>query len=269
MSRLVANAGEACSFTIFAKDRYGNQRDEGGDEFTVRCRGPYDIVQAIITDNKDGTYLAEFTCLRDGDYFIDVKLDNMDIIQSPFVLTVDPAKTKAEECIAEGIDSEWGNGLKMSQAGREVQFKIQAMDQFGNRVVKPGDDFQVKIVEVAEGIRVKAKVLDNGDGTYIVTWAGMLRGEYEIQVALKDDPIMGSPWTVTVKTGTASAAKCTAEGVGLGGSEAGKSNSILVETNDHYGNVVTNGGANLTGQLVSVDGKESIATSVEDHLDGT
>lgn len=269
MSRLVGQAGEACSFTIFAKDRYGNQRDEGGDEFTVRCRGPYDVVQAVITDNKDGTYLAEFTCLRDGDYFIDVKLDNMDIMQSPFVLTVDPAKTKAEECVAEGIDSEFGNGLKESQAGREVMFRIQAMDQFGNRVVKPGDDFQVKITEVAEGIRVKAKVLDNGDGTYDVTWCGMLRGEYDIHVALKEDAIKGSPWKVTVKTGKASAQKSTAEGVGLGGSEAGKANSILIETNDHYGNVVTNGGANLTGQLVSVDGKESVGTEVADHEDGT
>lgn len=33
--RLICQAGVQCSFIIFAKDRYGNQRDEGGDEFTV------------------------------------------------------------------------------------------------------------------------------------------------------------------------------------------------------------------------------------------
>jgi hypothetical protein len=269
MSRLVAVAGVPCSFSIFAKDKFGNQRDDGGDEFTVKARGPGEVVMAVITDNKDGTYLAEFTCSRDGDYFIDVKVDSMDIQQSPFVLTVDPAATFAYECLAEGIDTDYGNGLKEGQAGRPVQFVIQARDQFGNKVVKPGDDFQIRIVESNEGIRVRANVTDNGDGTYLVEWTGMLRGEYDVHVCLKEDPIKGSPWKVVVRTGQASAIKSTAEGSGLGGSQAGNPNSVLIETNDHFGNVVTRGGAHVNGTLVSVDGKDSIVCAVEDHDDGT
>ena len=64
---------------------------------------------------------------------------------------------------------------------------------------------------------------------------------------------------VVVRTGGASATKSTAEGKGLGGGFAGIPNSVLVEANDHYGNVVTNGGANVEGQLISVDGKISLA----------
>jgi len=269
MSRLVAVAGVPCSFSIFAKDKFGNQRDEGGDEFMVKARGPGDPVMAVITDNKDGSYLAEFICTKDGDYFIDVKLERVDIQQSPFVLTVDPAATFAYECLAEGVETDFGNGLREAQAGRPVQFIIQARDQFGNKVVKPGDDFQVKIAEVNEGIRVRATVTDNGDGTYLVEWTGMLRGEYDVHVCLKEDPIKGSPWKVVVRTGQASALKSTAEGSGLGGSQAGQPNSVLIETNDNFGNVVTRGGAHVNGTLVSVDGKNSIECAIEDHEDGT
>jgi len=269
MSRLVAIAGTACSFTIFAKDKFGNQRDEGGDEFTVKCRGPMSIVQAFITDNKDGTYLVEFMCTQEGEYFIDVKRERIDIMQSPFLLTVDPAPTDAYSCIATGVDTEFGNGLKSSQAGREVIFNIQSMDKYGNRVRKPGDDFQVKIVELSEELRVRAKVVDNGDGTYICSWAGMVRGEYEVTVCLKEDSVQGSPWKVVVRTGDASATKSTAEGTGLGGGFAGIPNSVLVEANDHYGNVVTNGGGNIEGQLISVDGKISLECVVKDEDDGT
>ena len=144
MSRLVAIAGTPCSFTIFAKDKFGNQRDDGGDEFFVKCRGPTNVVQAFVTDNKDGTYLVEFTCTIEGEYFIDVKRERIDIMNSPFLLTVDPAPTDAVPCTARGIDTEFGNGLKNSQAGREVKFLIQAVDKFGNRVRKPGDDFQAR-----------------------------------------------------------------------------------------------------------------------------
>jgi len=269
MTRLLSVAGTLCSFTIFAKDRFGNRREEGGDDFAVRCRSPTDTVNAVIKDNKDGSYVTEFRCFKEGDYFIEVKLGKIDIQGSPFVLTVDPSSTFAMESMAEGIENEFGNGLKIAQAGRPVQFRIHARDEFGNVVRKPGDDFQVRILEVQEGIRVRAKVMDNGNGTYEVTWTGMIRGEYDIHVALKDEPIKGSPWKAVVRTGNASAEKCTAEGSGLGGSSAGVPNSILVESNDHFGNIVTNGGAKVEGVLVSLDGSLSIACEVADHEDGT
>ncbi|EKX53340.1 hypothetical protein GUITHDRAFT_64440, partial [Guillardia theta CCMP2712] len=248
---------------------FGNRREEGGDDFAVRCRSPTDTVNAVIKDNKDGSYVTEFRCFKEGDYFIEVKLGKIDIQGSPFVLTVDPSSTFAMESMAEGIENEFGNGLKIAQAGRPVQFRIHARDEFGNVVRKPGDDFQVRILEVQEGIRVRAKVMDNGNGTYEVTWTGMIRGEYDIHVALKDEPIKGSPWKAVVRTGNASAEKCTAEGSGLGGSSAGVPNSILVESNDHFGNIVTNGGAKVEGVLVSLDGSLSIACEVADHEDGT
>lgn len=112
----------------------------------------------MLTDNKDGTYLAEFMCTKDGDYFIDVKLGLIDIIQSPFVLTVDPADTEPRMCTCFGVENEAGNGLKGGSAGNGLVFRIQAIDKFGNRVHKPGDDFQVSITETIEHIRVRAKV---------------------------------------------------------------------------------------------------------------
>lgn len=130
-------------------------------------------------------------CTRDGDYFIDVKLGLIDIIQSPFVLTVDPADTEPRMCTCTGIDNAAGNGLKGGQAGQNLIFRIQAVDKFGNRVNTPGDDFQVSITETIEQIRVRAKVIDNGDGTYEVTWVGMIRGEYKISVHLMEEEILG------------------------------------------------------------------------------
>jgi filamin len=142
-------------------------------------------------------------------------------------------------------------------------------DNFGNKITVPGDDFQVKIVEVVEGIRVRARVVDNGDGTYDVTWTGTIRGEYNLHVTLKEEPIKGSPWRVLVNTGNPSAPKCTMSGTGLGGSPAGSVASLLIESNDHYGNVVTQGGAPFEGSLISVDGKHAGQCELVDHEDGT
>ena len=41
----------------------------------------------------------------------------------------------------------------------------------------------MKLSEVVEDIRVRAKVVDNGDGTYEATWTAITRGEYRLQVA--------------------------------------------------------------------------------------
>ena len=144
-----------------------------------------------------------------------------------------------------------------------------AQDQYGNRVTLPGDDFQVKIVEAVEGIRVRARVVDNGDGTYDVTWTGTVRGEYTLHVSLKEEPIHDSPWRVVVSTGNPLAARCTMSGTGLGGSPAGSVASLLIESNDYYGNVVTQGGAPFEGSLISVDGRHVGACALTDHQDGT
>ncbi len=223
----------------------------------------------MLTDNRDGTHLAQFTCYVEGEYFVDVKLGRVDIIQSPFVLTVDPGPTEPSQCVAVSRSTVHGDGLKGGEAGRPLVFVIQAMDKYGNRVSAPGDDFQIKITEVIENIRVRAKVVDQGDGTYEVTWVGLIRGEYEIRASLREEEIKGSPWTATISTGKAAPAKCTAEGLGLAGTQAGVPVSVLVESNDHYGNVVTMGGAEVEGSVVSVDGKHMSVAAVQDHLDGT
>lgn len=67
----------------------------------------------------------------------------------------------------------------------------------------------------------------------------MIRGEYDVRVFLLEEEIFGSPWKAMVTTGNPVPKKCTAEGLGLAGGNAGVMNSILIESNDHYGNVVT------------------------------
>ena len=85
----------AASFSLQARDTYGNMTSNGGEKFEVKVSPPDSLTQrqlaesepdppAEITDRGDGSYLVSHTMTRKGRYAVSVELDGEPIAGSPF-----------------------------------------------------------------------------------------------------------------------------------------------------------------------------------------
>jgi len=71
-------AGEACMFTIQAKDAFGSDRSRGGDKFQVLLHGPA-FLEAEVRDVGDGTYSVTYIPQVKGIYDVFVGVGGIQI----------------------------------------------------------------------------------------------------------------------------------------------------------------------------------------------
>jgi len=143
---------EPGKFTIHAVDRDGNPRQDGGDPFNVKIKGPHGDVKPHVTDNGDGTYDVVFDPAEPGPYNISVDLEGKPIKDSPWNV----------KCI-EGTDAgNSGFGI--------FSFTIQSKDKRGHAKTFGGDHFEVRISGPKKS-HVDSKTTDNQDGTYTAVYA--------------------------------------------------------------------------------------------------
>ena len=94
-------------------------------------------------------------------------------------------------CRAEGLRT----GQRFPIGAQAVEFGIQAYDSSGAPTRAGGDAFFVAIRGAA---RCRARVLDHGDGTYVVGWRPTVSGTYHIAISIFGAAIQGSPFDVYV-----------------------------------------------------------------------
>jgi len=80
------------TLTVVAKDKKGNAKTFGGDNFEVSITGPAEHIDVKAYDNEDGTYTAAYTLVGSGHYAVEVKLNNKNIEGSPFKQNVGSVK---------------------------------------------------------------------------------------------------------------------------------------------------------------------------------
>jgi len=177
-------------FTIHAVDADGNAVAHGGDPFVVGISGPSSSLPDI-KDNGDGTYSVDYIVDTPGDYTIDVSLHGSPIKNSPFHVlikpNVDPNFSYAE-----------GPGLLAAVDNEEAHFTIFARDGSDVPRTEGGDDFKVVIDGPSP---VSVNVVDNGDGTYAVSYLPLVAGDYLINVTLEGHPIKNAPHSVKITEG--------------------------------------------------------------------
>ncbi|HWK58579.1 MAG TPA: filamin/ABP280 repeat domain-containing protein, partial [Parapedobacter sp.] len=123
-------------------------------------------------------------------------------------------------------------------AGETTTITIIIRDSEGNPVSDVSlDDIDLNIDGANTGAEV-GDIVDNGDGTYSVTYVPTRAGEDEIHIALGGAAINGSPYNSTVSPNTATQLVFIEHPV------AGASGEIfatqpLIEIRDAYGNVIT------------------------------
>jgi len=246
---------DPCTFTIHAVLPNGKPKTKGGDLFDVLIEDPSNnVVPADIKDNNNGTYTVTYQPNEPGNYHVDVVLRNPGkpvfydhIKNSPFDVVIDPG-TDAANCIA------YGPGLEPGLLDTHpATFTIEARDKNGNRRKEGGDNFDVDI-QGPNG-PVKANVVDNGDGTYNVTYQPEDAGIHDIAVTLGDVPIKGSTFHVDIQPGA------WAANSGI------ESYSFVLQTRDKRNKNMTVGGAPVKVDITGPK-KDKVKVDLKDAMDG-
>lgn len=81
------------------------------------------------------------------------------------------------------------------------------------------------------------KVEDKQDGTYKLEYLSTASGSYPIDVSVDDEPVQGSPITLTMHAARPDTECFVLSGVGLSAATAGKEAVVYVKVHDRFGNV--------------------------------
>ncbi len=131
-------AGQPMKFHIQAMDAKNNARLVGGDPFAVEITGPGEPrPTATVRDNGNGTYDVTWCTEKAGVYLVSTTMDGSMVGKGPVSCTVSAAKLQGSNSFCTG------QGVKRAQAGQVAEFKITAVDGFGNTRSTGGDVFHV------------------------------------------------------------------------------------------------------------------------------
>jgi filamin len=187
------------TFTIVAKNSKGQPLSSGGHPVETQVFDKVgNEVPTKVIDNHDGTYTVNYNPVDPGDHKIDVMLRTKKplfydhIKDSPYFVPIAAGTDPAHSLV-------WGPGLEDVYDTKPATFFIKARDRDDNDMGKGGDPFEVQ-VQGPKG-EVPAKVVDNDDGTYTVTYSPQDHGKHTVYVTLKNNAVAKSPYTVNVKEG--------------------------------------------------------------------
>jgi len=180
--------GKDAPFAVIVKDKNGNTIPVGGHDLKVTVTGPSGPIPVEVKDENTGVYQCKYLPKEAGLHVVDVKLEGQGIKDNPFRINIatpsDPSKSWAE-----------GPGLHQAFDNRPAKFKVHVVDKNGKPVA--GEPVEVKVCPKAGGKDAQVNVVDNGDGTYDVSYMADTPGKYVIHTNLQGKPIKDMPKEVT------------------------------------------------------------------------
>lgn len=91
-----------------------------------------------------------------------------------------------------------GSGIRVAEVNQQTSFKVCTVNAKGE-VVEKKQDVVAKLKSLVDGKVLQARVMDNSDGSYTVSYCPRIRGRHELSVSVNNEPINGSPFVVMVK----------------------------------------------------------------------
>ena len=251
---------------------------DGSIDFSMlqrRASRQPDKLDVAITDNGDGTYTAKYLVRSSGDYMMRVSLAGVMCTEKWLQIACTSGSTHAMGC---KID---GNPPKEVAAGDRVRVCIVAADMYGNLRRVGGDNFvvQVKSSGSAPGgssgdaAPIESKVVDNGDGSYEVSWEGSVAGTYQTFVLLErkdgregSGRVCGCPFPTHVTPGAVHVPNCRAAENSDFSATSGVNSYFQLRVMDMFGNVNKKGGVSFAAR---VEGPGPMTVEFRPAEDGT
>jgi len=263
----VVVAGTTETFTVIARDRFDNRITTGGLSIRAAIAGGPANVTATVTDNKDGSYKVDYTPTKTGVYQLTVSLESTPIggSKNPFQVVVIPADPYGPTSFASG------SGLSKAVAGEDNPFEVQVRDKFENNLTQGGAQVAATLAG-PNGVIVNAKVHDNGNGTYRLTYPDLaVAGTYKLVPTVTGEAVKDAPFTVSATESAADPKNFKWEGLNL---DADGNNIVVAGTTEHFTviafdkfhNRITTGGLNVNGV---VKGPAEVKVTVTDKQDGS
>jgi filamin len=221
-------------FLIQAKDKSGKPLAVGGDDFKVTVQGPNGPVPCDVKDNGDGTYTGSYKPTAPGDYVVDLRVNDQDtpVGNAPYTAKVkfggncqkSYAKGKGWRYAYDNVPATFKVYVKDENnnpvAGEDVKVVLvdkssQAYKDSVLSLISQVDEYMLKkkadqnaaakAARAAAGEKVEpdegdvpVTVVDNGNGSYTVTYVAGTPGEYECSVEIGAGHIKNSPKTIPV-----------------------------------------------------------------------
>ena len=233
---------------------------KGDLDFTIRS-GPGNPLLTVMELEPGELFKFEYSFYISGRYQIALSCRKQRIKESPFTVDVSPCKTSHKFSIGHGL------GLHEAKAGRRTCFAIIARDQGGNRRRRGGDAFTVEFNGPAEMRR--ARVDDNEDGTYEVTYVPTKYGWYDVNLVLQGYVLQECPYRLLVYPGDLSAKQSIIYFNQVLCAVAGEAMDFVVQARDAFGNHLLVGGGVFRGKLRALDQNYFAPIDFQDNDDGT
>ena len=173
----IATAGTAKTFTIQARDEFGNVLSKGGEQYQTQIIGSSAafknmVIRGDVEDNKDGTYFAYFYTETAGLYDAVVTMDGLQVYPGRWPITVFPA------AVNPSMSSVSGTGLDPLQSAGDravdsryiaPEIKVVARDRYGN--VYSFDGLHIDVVSSGP-VQVTRSTTDKEYSKYVECGAG-------------------------------------------------------------------------------------------------
>ena len=286
------------SFVIYARDRFGNLRQKGGEVPSMVAVGRDGIAfRGHVTDYGNSTYLIKYYPTVAGEFRMYVTMgccaphpnvgfpeeihqmmeSKLLIEGAPFSLNVVSAEMMSNRSIATG------SSLRSLIAGSDNVIDIYFRDVHNNPttvdllnypkmkfylwdIVK---DRNVSLSQEAGG-PLSVQIIETNSDKMKIRINMTLAGTYNLNLLLNDEHVMGSPFPrVEVHASKASAQNIVCSGIGIRQGSKNTSYPFKVILQDVYNNPLTVGGSKLYIRLSSTDAsKQSIIPTCVDLGNG-
>ncbi|CAL8470626.1 g10168 [Coccomyxa elongata] len=200
-------AGDDVEVLVTLRDAFGNTSYKlSGRQVEIQASGPELVSFSPTAPNRFGAKLT-----LAGSYAISVFIGNHMLPGWPLAVHVQPTACDATKC--------WLSGPAMQSVvcGRLSTVTLHAVDCYGNAHVSGGEEITAQLRGgPSRGIpsTIKARVVDNWDGTYALQFALPIAGEWELSasVGLSGVPCAAAA-SVRAEYGPLTAEDCEIENV--------------------------------------------------------
>ena len=184
-------AGSLQSFTIAFRDIHHNPTtvsNKTTSENTIAVhiysrKYNYKVIPPLltITGSENSGYVdVKYNLSETGDYNINVLINNVAALGSPYLVTIYPTVAFVNHTLCRGI------GLYNALVNQTSKFEIKLHDKFNNALNYGGDRFYIRLVGVDkfQHSEIIPRCIDQRDGRYLCSYIAFMSGKYELRISL-------------------------------------------------------------------------------------